>query len=102
LSDSSFQGLGAGAGCTGDDGYDDIGAGTELRIKDEAGTLIATGRLDAGSFDGLYCVFPFTVGNVPQATYYEISAGNGSRDGVHYTEQDLKSHHWAAHLSLGA
>lgn len=101
LDDSSYQGVAAGSGCSGQNGYDDIEEGTEVKIKDEAGRLIATGHLEAGTFDGLYCVFPFAVSSVPHAKYYDLSTGNSLRDGVHYTEQELKSHHWAAHLASG-
>jgi hypothetical protein len=91
----------AGSMCEGENGYDDITRGTEVRVKDEHGTLVATGQLESGTYDGLSCVFPFTVGDVPRAAYYEISAGNNDRGGVHYSSDQLKSQHWAAHLSLG-
>ncbi len=101
LSDTDFSGYSSGSSCSGSYGYDDIDAGAEVRIKDESGTLVATGTLEPGTFDGLYCVFPFTVEDVPTAKYYEISAGNDSRGGVHFTPKEMKSRHWAAHLSLG-
>lgn len=94
-------GSSAGSICEGQNGYDDITGGAEVRVKNENGTLVATGRLEDGTYDGISCVFPFTVHDVPRASYYEISAGNDSRGGVHFSSDELESEHWSAHLSLG-
>jgi hypothetical protein len=65
--------------CHGAGGYDDIAAGTQVTIKDQAGAIIATGALDGGTwFSGTKesCGFHFVVSKVPDATFYSIEVSH--------------------------
>ena len=73
------SGQAVGESCATDDGYDDIQAGAQVTVKDAAGTVVAVGRLQAGTVAELYgegdmpallgyaskCTFAFDVTNVP-------------------------------------
>lgn len=73
------SGQAVGESCATDDGYGDIQAGAQVTVKDAAGTVVAVGRLQAGTVADLYgegdmpallgyaskCTFAFNVTNVP-------------------------------------
>jgi hypothetical protein len=89
---SQFQ---PGEACDGTnvaDEFNDISAGTQIIVKDDAGKTIATGTLNKGGWsdDRKRCVIPFSVGGVPDAKFYEISIGShhvtsSSRTGADFT-----------------
>lgn len=63
-----------GAPCQGSGGYDDLRPGAQVVVTDDAGKVLAVGRLDAGATDDSkaytspyyrHCVLPFTVSKVP-------------------------------------
>lgn len=59
-----------GAGCVGQNGYEDIQTGAQVVIRDEAGKTVGIGKLDAGTMaTGLYatnahCTFNFTISDI--------------------------------------
>lgn len=80
--------------CTGMRGYDDIGAGAQVVITDQAGTVIGTGSLSGGTMLGSgptrQCQFPFEVTNVPAGkSFYGVSISH--RGTLQYTENQLTS-----------
>lgn len=77
-----------GTPCTGGVGYDDIAQGTDVVVRDAAGKVIGTGQLGAGSVRGTYCVFWFTVSEVPQETFYGVEISH--RGVMTYTADQVK------------
>ncbi|WP_051365092.1 hypothetical protein [Rhodococcus sp. JG-3] len=76
-------------GCVGDGGYDDIRSGAAIKISDESGTVLATGRLEGGQIDSGMCTFPFMVDGVPAGeAFYEIEVSH--RGGLTYDEAEMR------------
>jgi hypothetical protein len=85
--------------CRGGVGYGDIGPGTSVTVRDEAGTTVATGRLDDGKADGESCVFPFSIADVPSGSkFYEVEVSH--RGGVTFSRDELDER--GASISLGS
>lgn len=89
-----------GRGCSGDDGFDDLREGADVRVYDGARNLIANGRLDAGEATGTHiCRFPFTVEDVPEVDFYEIEIAN--RAGPSWSLEDMEENEWQVELTIG-
>jgi hypothetical protein len=78
--------------------------GKEVIVKNEKGTIIATGELKASvvgsSGSGLdSCVYPFSIAGVPKASIYTVSVANAGDK--HYSFADLESKRWNLELTLG-
>lgn len=101
LIDSDVASLDLGDSCTGQGGYDDISPGAEIVVEDESGTTLATSHLATGTYDGLGCVFEFSVDHVGKASFYRVMIGSESRGGLRYSHDELAGQDWAVHLSLG-
>ncbi|MEJ7765634.1 MAG: hypothetical protein WKF86_09075 [Acidimicrobiales bacterium] len=90
-------------GCYGAGGYSDIGTGTAVTVKNEAGTLIASGSLRQGNTSGLnefrVCVFRFEVAGVPDAKFFQVEVSR--RGGLTYSKAEMVSKAWNVHASLG-
>ncbi|MFE4501722.1 hypothetical protein ACFRFQ_17865 [Rhodococcus sp. NPDC056743] len=87
LSSSDAQRI--GSGCVGDGGYDDIRPGAEVKVTDEAGKTLATGRLEGGETSNGECVLPFTVSGVPAgSTFYQVEISH--RGGLTYSEAEAR------------
>jgi hypothetical protein len=84
--------------CSGTGGYDDIAAGTEVVVYDNAGAMLATGVLDSGFADveGM-CTFEFTVADVPVADKDLYAIEVAHRGKITFTQAEAKS----VGLSLG-
>jgi hypothetical protein len=90
----------ASAGCVGQGGYADIAPGTQVRVTNQAGTLIGTGTLEAttASGSGTTCAFPFMVTGLPRATFYGITVSHrGEQD---YSFAQLQAASWTVSLVL--
>lgn len=85
--------------CIGEGGFDDIGPGTQVRIKNQDGKIIATTELEFGSDTGAGCVFPFVARGVPESRYYTIEASH--RGGLTFSKDEMKAANWEVALSLG-
>lgn len=88
--------------CTGSDvsaGYDDIRPGTGVTVRNESGDIIATGRLDEGSWTGYSCAFEFAIPDVPEADFYEFEISH--RGEQRYSHADLEAQDFRVELSLG-
>jgi len=87
----------AGAQCNGYAGFSDLATGSPVTIYDATGTIVALGKLDAGtSPDGLSCSFPFAVTNVPGGDFYSVEVSH--RGKIQVTGQD--AHAGNVHLSV--
>ena len=86
--------------CWGQGGYDDIGIGLDVIIKDGTGTIIAKDELWPGKkTDRNECTFPFYVSGVPSADFYEIEVGR--RGSLVFSRSEMDYNGWQAHLQLG-
>lgn len=91
-----------GEPCTGakvSRGYGDIRPGADVTVKDGAGTIIATGRLQRGEWTRSACVLPIIVEDVPKAAFYEISVGR--RGEQRYSHAELEEMGFLLILTIG-
>jgi hypothetical protein len=89
-----------GSPCKGAGGYGDIVGGTQVLLKDEKGTVIATGALNPGRvLDGSTCEFAFTVPAVPKANFYQFEMTH--RGVLAYRYNELAALDWKVEFSLG-
>jgi hypothetical protein len=93
----------SGGHCSGTGGYSDLTAGGAVTVKNESGTVIATGSLDQGVSDATYptvvCHFSFTISNLPDAKFYSIEVTH--RGTLTYSRDQLKSDGWKVEASIG-
>jgi hypothetical protein len=100
LVDSTY-GARPGSRCTGEGGYGDLRAGAQVVLTDDRGATLSTGRLSAGEFDGLGCVFSFALEDVTRADFYSLSVAGGQRGQLQYSYEELADAGWSVELSLG-
>jgi hypothetical protein len=93
-----FLSLGS-AGCLGLGGYDDVTVGSQIVVRNENDTIIATAMLepDPTSSDD-ECQMQFIV-DVPDATFYSFEMGR--RGAIVYSKQEMEENGWRISLSLG-
>ena len=93
----------SGSNCSGTGGYSDLTAGGAVTVKNESGTVIATGSLDDGVSDATYptvvCHFSFTIASVPDAKFYSIEVTH--RGALTYSQDHLNSDGWKVDASIG-
>lgn len=83
-----------GRDCSGRRGYDDIHAGAQVTVTDQAGTVVALSELQPGHQSGEAggCLFLFTVRDVPKGKgFYGVSVGRETRGTVRYSEKNLRT-----------
>jgi hypothetical protein len=88
--------------CGGTGGYADIQAGLGVVLKDQAGTILATGSLVpvARTAVSRECPFSFTLNAVPDtATFYAIEVGH--RGSVTKSHAEMDAAGWTFALTLG-
>jgi len=89
-----------GGPCKGLGRYGDLLGGTPVVVKDQAGTVVATGALDIGRVAaGSACEFNLVVGEIPKADAYEFDIGG--RTAGRYRYDDLVARGWQVELTLG-
>jgi hypothetical protein len=101
LIDSTYSAFDPGSPCTGQGGYDDLGGGAQVVLRDDKGATLSTGRLTAGEFDGLGCAFSFALENVTRENFYSLTVASGSRGELQYSYEELTDNNWSLSLSLG-
>ena len=95
--------------CFTEGGYDDIGAGTQVVVRDGTdGSTLATGRLGGGEWaltvlgtnsDLRYCEFSILVKDVPTGpAFYEIEVGR--RGSLTYSSEELDEIGWDIAFTL--
>jgi len=75
--------------CSGSGGYDDIGQGTQITIRDGDGTKVALGALASGHPGGstVGCIYRYAVLDVPAGGgIYSVEVG--SRGEINFTEAE--------------
>lgn len=109
----SIEGAGNSDGvCRGAGGYEDLGEGTQVVVRNESGEVIATGALGAGSlplsednsptttsYDWSPCTFPIEVTDVPDAEFYTVEVSH--RGGLTYSAAELEGLDWQPQLTIG-
>jgi hypothetical protein len=63
--------------CQGSGDDEDIGPGTSVTIRNESGSTIATGSLEAGVGASGGCAYLFAVNGVPDAKLYRVEVSDG-------------------------
>jgi hypothetical protein len=97
----------AGSDCDGGSGgYDDLGPGMPITVKDQDGKLIGSSTLPEGGepqeIDGLRfgCIWETVVMVPDDAEQYAVEGG--SRGAVTYSRDTIENEGWIAELSIGA
>ncbi|WP_040899340.1 PASTA domain-containing protein [Xenococcus sp. PCC 7305] len=91
--------------CYGTGGYNDIDSGMSITVKDDRGTIIATGQTGSGShpesssYSSMICVFKFDIIQVPKRNFYTIDFGR--RGQLNYSFEKLEEIDWQITLSVG-
>jgi hypothetical protein len=88
-----------GAGCFGYGGYDDVEAGLQVVVSNEANTVIGNGTLSSGEVTGDGCKFTFQVQSVPVAKFYNIEVGR--RGKLSYSFDEMRAASWGVSFTLG-
>ncbi|HEY5193592.1 MAG TPA: hypothetical protein VIJ39_06935 [Solirubrobacteraceae bacterium] len=94
--------LGGEHGCWGaaESGFSDIGAATQVIVKNENGTLIGSGSLGPGRKERqVECLFSFTISGLPKARFYGIAVSHRGEQDESF--QDLVKSNWNVNLTLG-
>lgn len=91
-----------GSPCTGGSvsrGYDDLGPGTGVTVKNERGEIIATGSVQFGQWTTGACRMTFEAEDVPKARFYEIEVGR--RGEQRYSRADMEAMDYELDLVIG-
>lgn len=99
-SSSDYTNYPVGHYCSGENGYNDIAAGAEVQVLNQAGTILGTSALQGGSDAFTSCNFTFSVPQIPSAAFYQIQVSH--RGNVTFSKAELQSNHWTADLTLGS
>lgn len=99
---SAYSSDGAGEPCSPGGGYDDISAGIQVVVRDESRTTLSTGNLSSGRRVRDACEFSFSVSDVEDAAFYEVTMGSDSRGGLQYSRDEMDENGWTVALSLGS
>jgi len=81
-----------GETCFGDGGFDDLVAGSQVKIADASGKTLALGKLDPGKYDATYgtCTFAFNVAGTPAGlSFYGVTVGH--RNGPQFTYAQMQA-----------
>ena len=96
-----------GRACFGEDGYEDIGAGTQVTARDESNTVIGTSALGPGRVEpwpavdplAKRCVFPFRFSALPDAAFYGIEVSY--RGEIRFARAEMERDGWRVEIHLG-
>lgn len=94
-----------GEPCSGNEGYDDIQAGAQVRIRNGNNKTLGVGSLGTGRnvptgvAGFMYCKFPFSVKVSDGEDFYSIEVSH--RGEITYPKKKLEKLHWRVALSLG-
>lgn len=81
-------------------GYSDISKGTQVTVTNESGTIIGSTSLGEGSSSprGDGCLWPFTVPDVKNASFYTITVSH--RGPLTFSEAQMETMGFTVHASL--
>ncbi len=92
-----------GGGCTlakeGPGEFADLKRDTPVVVRDEAGSVLASGGLSRGSDTLSTCTFAFAVGPVPVAASYTVQVGE--RPPATFTRDELAARRWTVSFDFG-
>jgi hypothetical protein len=87
--------------CVGEDGYEDIGPGLELEIRDETGEVLGSTALRQGFvLETGRCSFHAIVRGVPDAEVYVVSSEE--RGELRFSAGEMEANDWVVTMSIGA
>lgn len=86
--------------CYGTAGYADVVVGMPVVVKDQAGTIIATGTTGFQSGEVGQCVLSISVPKVPDVPFYSVEVGH--RGAITYSNADFAAKGWRVDLTLGS
>lgn len=93
---SSGMGVNSKGECYGRGGFNDMTGQIPVIIRNESGTIIATGETDAGKqpkeHSTVRCIFNFRVKNIPRSLFYSVEIGR--RGSKTYSRQQLEDQGW--------
>lgn len=84
--------------CSGSGEFADISEGTQVKVRDASGKLLATGELARSRGAGSMCIFRFTVTDVPDAELYALEVGR--RGEIRYPRKEMENMNWTVDLFL--
>jgi hypothetical protein len=85
--------------CQGSGGYDDIGPGTAVTVRNGEGETIGTGRLGEGTLHGVIgCTYPFEI-DVPDEDFYRVEVSH--RGELEFSKDEMEQNDWTVDASLG-
>jgi hypothetical protein len=85
--------------CYGQNGYNDIGPGSQITVRDSRGEIIALTNLEMGGESSDFaCGYVFVV-DVPESRFYTFSLGR--RGDISYSFEDLEDAGWRVDLYIG-
>ncbi len=89
-----------GDSCYGIGGYEDLGPGAAVVLKDEKGTILATTSLGMGTGKRMACTFSFTLTDVTDgASFYSVEISH--RGQITNSHEEMDSNGWRFALSIG-
>lgn len=89
--------------CVGTGGYNDIGPGLSVTVRDESDDIVGVGELayqpPEGPVPPRRCDYIFTVDELPAAPFYQVEVGE--RGSLDFSADDLGAQGWHVELTLG-
>ena len=83
--------------------YRDLAIGTDIRIKNSKGEIIALGKITSGTVMNVsgqhYCVVRFSAMDVPDSNFYAVALGSDQRKELTYSKEELVDKNWQLELS---
>lgn len=86
--------------CYGTGGYDDIESGTQIKVLNGSGDIIAVSKLESGKMeDANKCIFKFDISDMPRSKVYQFEVSD--RGEIAYSHKELVEDEYFIELSLG-
>jgi hypothetical protein len=93
--------------CLGSGDFADVRPGLGVVITDDAGRVAGSGQIGAGtaradSRNTQFCLYTFSISNVPSnSPSYSISFNTGRHGVLHYPRADLVANGWRIEIQVG-
>ena len=88
-----------GSECYGVGGFRDIRGTMPVTVKDAEGKILAVGKTAIGRrVDNVFCVFDYSVADIPKASFYQIQFGR--RGGIIYSFDRMVESNWVVNAIL--
>jgi hypothetical protein len=102
LFDSDFRSQRVGSTCSGNGGYSDLKAGTDVKVTDRGGEILGTSALGPGRIvSSGECDFLFDFDELPDSDFYVVTLGSGTRGELSYSRKEMVELDWTVSLVIG-